>query len=64
MNMKLLVEEQMTSFPSQKNWKYVLPGHIAILAMSVGSVGPAKSILIHMTNTGKQFPEPIVSILE
>ena len=56
MNMKLLVEEQMTSFPSQKNWKYVLPGHIAILAMSVGFVGPAKSILIHMTDTGKQFP--------
>ena len=27
-------------------------------------VGPAKNILINMTNIGKQFPEPTISILE
>ena len=34
------------------------------LTLPVGFVGPAKNILIHMTNIGKQFPEPTISILE
>ena len=32
--------------------------------MPVGFVGPATKILICMTNIGKQFPEPTISILE
>ena len=54
----------MTSFLSQLNGKNVLPGQIIVLTMPVGFVGPAKNILIHMTNIGKQFPEPTISILE
>ena len=34
----------MTSFPSQLNGKYVLPGHIIVLTMSLGFVGPANNI--------------------
>ena len=54
----------MTSFVSQLNGKNVLPGHIIVLTMQVGFIGPAKNIPSHMTNTGKQFPEPTSSILE
>ena len=54
----------MTSFLSQLNGKNVLPGHIVVLTMPVSFVGPAKNILINMTNIGKQFPEPTISILE
>ena len=35
----------MTSFPSQLNGKDVLPGHIIVLTMSLGFVGPANNIL-------------------
>ena len=35
----------MTSFPSQLNGKYVLPGHIIVLTMSLGFVGPANNIM-------------------
>ena len=42
--------------------KNVLPGHIIVLTMLVGFVGPAKNILIHITNIGKQFPEPTIRI--
>ena len=54
----------MESFLSQLTWKNVLCGHIIVLTMPVGFVGPANKILIQMTNTGKQFPEPTISILE
>ena len=49
---------------SQLNVENVLPGHIIVQAVPVGFVGPAKNILIHMTNIGKQFPKPTISILE
>ena len=51
----------MAIFSSQLNGKNNLPGHITVLTMLVGT---AKNILIHMTNIGKQFPEPTISILE
>ena len=54
----------MTSFLSQLNGNNVLPGHIIVLAIPVGFVGPAKNILIHMTSIGKQFPEHTISILD
>ena len=59
-----MAEYQMISFLSQFSGKNILPGHIIVLTMPVGFAGPAKNILIHMTNIGKQFPEPMISILE
>ena len=54
----------MAIFSSQLNGKNNLPGHITVLTMLVGFVGTAKNIIIHLTNIGKQFPEPTISILE
>ena len=41
-----------------------LPGHIIVPIMPVRFVGPVKNILIHMTNIEKQFPEPMIRILD
>ena len=45
-------------------WKKRFTWGYYSLTMPVGFAGPAKNILIHMTNIGKQCPEPTISILE